>query len=283
MDKFTLYVSYFFFYSFIGWILECIWCSTSETRKAKKFKFVNRGFLMGPLCPIYGCSAVAMSFFLQPFSHNFLIVLFLGILVCDTIEYLTSYIMEKIFNARWWDYSQRFMNLHGRICLQHTCIWGLLSLAFIYIINPFSTNIILSLSGQHTKPLIYTLLVLFAVDFFIAVVVTMDIKMLRKKIRLVYYPSEADEKIEVVEIGSSGNNNVFYRLNDFKAKMESLSKIRRRMIRRVFRSVPRLKAQVKRQFEDMKSIPTDFKAEVKDEMKELQTDVKNLFGFDSND
>lgn len=238
---------------------------------------------MGPLCPIYGCSAVAMSFFLQPFSHNFLIVLFLGILVCDTIEYLTSYIMEKIFNARWWDYSQRFMNLHGRICLQHTCIWGILSLVFIYLINPFSTKIILSFNGEYYQLLIYTLLVLFAIDFFIAVVVTMDIKTLRKKFRLLYSPSEEDEKIEVVEIGSSGNNNIFYRLNDFKVKMSSLSTVRVKMIRRVFRGVPRLKVQVKYQFEDMKNIPNDFRVEVKDELRELQKDVKSLFGFDPND
>jgi len=279
LDKLMLYTAYFFFYSFFGWVLECIWCTVSETRKNKKFTFINRGFLIGPLCPIYGCSALTMTIFLQPFAHNLWIVFFLGILVCDTVEYLTSYIMEKIFNARWWDYSQRFMNLNGRICLQHTFIWGFLSVLFIRFINPNVTNLILKVPEDYFSILIYIMLTLFIIDFFIAVVATIDINVLRSKIRSIRSASDGVEKVEVVEVGSSGNNNIFDRLNDFKEKMNSLSFPRRMNIKRIVREMPRLKDQMRSQLEELKSIPID----IKEEFKDVQKDLKNLFWFDSDD
>lgn len=274
-----LYAAYFFFYSFVGWVLECFWCTVSETRKSNKFTFINRGFLIGPLCPIYGCAALTMTIFLQPFSQNLWIVFFLGILVCDIVEYLTSYIMEKIFNARWWDYSQRFMNLNGRICLEHTCIWGFLSVLFIMFINPNVTKLILKVPENYFSILIYSMLALFIADFFIAVVATIDINILRSKIRSIRSASEEFEKIKVVEVGSSGNNNIFDRFNDFKEKMNSLSFPRRMNIKRISREMPRLKDQIRYQLEGLKNIPVD----IKEDFKDVQKDLKSLFWFESND
>ena len=274
-----LYAAYFFFYSFIGWVLECFWCTVSETRHSNKFTFINRGFLIGPLCPIYGCAALTMTIFLQPFSHNLWIVLFLGIVVCDIVEYFTSYIMEKIFNARWWDYSQRFMNLNGRICLQHTCIWGFLSVLFIVFINPIVTKVILTVPENYFSILVYSMLSIFIVDLFIAVVATIDINILRSKIRSIRSASEEIEKIEVVEIGSSGNNNVFERFNEFKEKLNSLSFPRRMNIKRILREMPNLKDQMRYQLEELKNIPID----IKEDFKDVQKDLKSLFWFDSND
>lgn len=274
-----LYAAYFFFYSFVGWMLECFWCTVSETRDSKKFTFINRGFLIGPLCPIYGCAALTMTIFLQPFAHNLWIVFFLGILVCDIVEYLTSYIMEKIFNARWWDYSQRFMNLNGRICLQHTCIWGFLSVLFIVFISPTVTKLILTVPENYFIILIFCMLAIFIADLFIAVVATIDINILRSKIRSIRSASEDIEKIEVVEIGSSGNNNLFERFNDFKEKINSLSFPRRMNIKRILREMPRLKEQMRYQLEELKNIPVD----IKEDFKDVQKDFKSLFWFDSND
>ena len=117
------YVLYFFFYSAVGWLGESIYCSVGAR------KWVNRGFLKGPMCPIYGTGALAMAITLTPvknldirvpmFGHDVLItpllVFIAGMVVCDIVEFITSVLMEKLFHARWWDYSNKKFNIQGRI------------------------------------------------------------------------------------------------------------------------------------------------------------------------
>ena len=131
MSQFLDYFLLFFIYSVVGWAIET--CYIFLTRD----KLVNRGFLIGPYCPIYGAGAIAMIFYLSQYKDNALTVFLLGSLICSVIEYVTSYLMEKIFKARWWDYSRLKFNLNGRICLQNAILFGLLGLVLIYFINPF--------------------------------------------------------------------------------------------------------------------------------------------------
>lgn len=100
----------FIIYSITGWIIEVI--ATYPDTKC----FVNRGFFIGPYCPIYGNCAIAMIFLLHNVTNPILLFV-LSILICSVGEYVTSYAMEKIFHARWWDYSKNRFNLNGRICL----------------------------------------------------------------------------------------------------------------------------------------------------------------------
>ena len=102
----------FFIYSFIGWLWETVYCSL----KAKKF--VYRGFLVGPYCPIYGFGVLSVLYFVEPFENN-LLVLYVGSAVLVTIlEYVTSYGLEKLFHASWWDYHDVPFNLNGRVAPQ---------------------------------------------------------------------------------------------------------------------------------------------------------------------
>ena len=115
MDNIVKYILLFFFYSAGGWLLESIYCSIGEK------KIINRGFLTGPLCPIYGTAAIVMVVLIyNPFRDNALVVFLLGIVLCYIVEYITSYIMEKLFAARWWDYTYELLNINGRICLKHS-------------------------------------------------------------------------------------------------------------------------------------------------------------------
>ncbi|HBB29668.1 MAG TPA: hypothetical protein DC000_10580, partial [Clostridiales bacterium] len=102
---------YFIMYSVIGWICEVIFCSIPEK------KFINRGFLNGPLCPIYGFGALIVIFFLTPFKDSIFLVFIFGLIVTSTLEYFTSYAMEKLFHSKWWDYSNNRFNINGRVCL----------------------------------------------------------------------------------------------------------------------------------------------------------------------
>ena len=103
-------------------------------------QFVNRVFLIGPYCPIYGVGSVLIIYFLRNNLGDILSVNLKSILVAAILEYMTSFVMEKIFHARWWDYSDNKFNINGRICLETLIPFGFLACFLVYIINPFIYN-----------------------------------------------------------------------------------------------------------------------------------------------
>lgn len=125
------YVLLFFIGSVLGWLMEVI-CKLIQYHR-----FINRGFLIGPYCPIYGFGSVLLTILLTPYVNSPVIVFFMGMFICGTLEYLTSYFMEKLFHARWWDYSQKRFNLHGRVCADTLIPFGILGLGMVYIVKPF--------------------------------------------------------------------------------------------------------------------------------------------------
>lgn len=157
MEKFVLYFMLFITYSFIGWIIEII----NELIFNKKI--VNRGFLIGPYCPIYGCGSLIMILFLNDKSD--LLGTFLKIIViCALLEYLTSYLMEKLFKTRWWDYSDKKFNINGRICLETMILFGIGGCLLLYIINPFLFNLYNLLPNLLLYILGITLFIIFITD-----------------------------------------------------------------------------------------------------------------------
>lgn len=117
------------FYSFAGWVYESILCSITER------KWVNRGFLYGPLCPIYGSGAILILLALGRLTNP--LVLFLsGMALCSILEYAVSWLMEKLFHARWWDYSHMRFQLNGRICLLGAVVFGAFAVALVLWIHP---------------------------------------------------------------------------------------------------------------------------------------------------
>ncbi len=177
------YIFYFFFYSFIGWFFESCYCSIRPK------KWVNRGFLRGPICPIYGTGALVMMIALVPLRDltdnlyfNEFIIFIVGMVLCDIVEFMTSYIMEKLFNARWWDYSNKKFNIQGRICLTHTLYWGTCSCLFVFILEPI---IDLYLVGQVSESsrniLTYIFLTVFAFDLLDTVIHALGIRDISSK------------------------------------------------------------------------------------------------------
>ena len=117
-----LYFLLFVIYSLLGWALEVIG-KLIECRK-----FIHRGFLIVPYCPIYGCGALLITFLLKKYANDWIILFTMAIVICGSLEYITSYIMEKIFKARWWDYRHRKLNINGRVCLFTISPFGILGL-----------------------------------------------------------------------------------------------------------------------------------------------------------
>lgn len=126
----------FIIYSFLGWLMEMVYMGI------KSKKLVDRGFLIGPICPIYGCGALLMTFFLERYYDDLIALFVFATILGSVLEYLTSYIMEKLFKTRWWDYSDFKFNLNGRISLFSSTVFGILGTITIHIFNPFFTGIL---------------------------------------------------------------------------------------------------------------------------------------------
>lgn len=124
------YFLWFVIYSVLGWLYESAVCSVGQRR------FVNRGFLNGPYCPIYGSGALLVVLLFGRMTDPVLLF-FLSAVVTCSLEYLTSYGMEKLFHARWWDYSKRRFNIHGRVCLLGAVVFGTLSVLIVLYVHPW--------------------------------------------------------------------------------------------------------------------------------------------------
>lgn len=125
----TLFL-YFIAYSFLGWCVETIYCSTLERR------WVARGFLYGPICPIYGVGALLMILFFAPLTGNLVIFYLTATVVMSAWEYFVGWLLETTTHIKYWDYSHKPFNLKGRICLQISLCWGVLSYVTIFLIHP---------------------------------------------------------------------------------------------------------------------------------------------------
>ena len=118
----------FIIISFLGYLLEVFVCSYGSK------KLVNRGFLFGPYCPIYGVGGVLVIWCLNRYYEDPIVVFIVGMFLTSSIEYYTSYVLEKVFHNRWWDYSSRKDNLNGRICLGNSIFFGFGSCLIIYLV-----------------------------------------------------------------------------------------------------------------------------------------------------
>ena len=127
---------YFIIYSAIGWISEVVYCSLIEK------KFVNRGFLRGPLCPIYGFGGLLVVFALEPFAGNPVALFFAAAVLTTALEYATGWALEAIFNTKWWDYSRWRFNLHGRICLVNSLMFGVMGFLGVYYLHPLIERVV---------------------------------------------------------------------------------------------------------------------------------------------
>ena len=155
----------FICYSFIGWLIEVVFEFVNNG------KLVNRGFLIGPYCPIYGVGGVIATITLTSHKDSVIILFVMSIFLFAILEYFTSYLMEKLFKARWWDYSHFRFNINGRICLETLVPFGLLGCFAIYIVNP-CFEFLFSLVNQQVLDIIA---IVIAVIFILDVILSLRI------------------------------------------------------------------------------------------------------------
>ncbi|MDO4273322.1 MAG: hypothetical protein Q4D16_06625 [Eubacteriales bacterium] len=129
-------INWFFIYSFLGWVWETCFVSF------KKGEYVNRGFINGPFCTIYGFGAISVYLILKPVGGNILWLFFGGIVVATALEYVTAVLMESIFHTSWWDYSDKKFNFQGRICLGASLGWGFFTVMLFRVLHPMVEEIV---------------------------------------------------------------------------------------------------------------------------------------------
>ena len=150
----------FWIYSFLGWCIETSWVSLRSK------KFINRGFFLGPYCPIYGTGGIAL-LSLKGYQNDPFVVFILSVFICSLIEYLVSYFMELIYKVRWWDYSNRPFNINGRICLFNSFCFGIFGFLAVCYLNPYFTNLINNLNGNLKLIIIIGILIITTIDMVI--------------------------------------------------------------------------------------------------------------------
>ena len=172
MASVSVLIASFAVYACAGWLFESILCSVSEKR------FINRGFLNGPVCPIYGAGALAAVLLLGGIDDIPKLFCW-GAIICSLIEYATSWGMEKLFHARWWDYSDRFLNLNGRICVPATLLFGFFTTLVVRVIQPALEMLFAAIGQQVLSGLCGIILALFALD---TLITNMGLSRFRNKI-----------------------------------------------------------------------------------------------------
>lgn len=177
--NFLEYVVCFFIYSFLGYICEVVYCSIGQR------KLRNRGYLYLPFCPIYGFGAIFILLAMLPIRNLWYVVLIAGILLTSTLEYLTSYLMERIFHMRWWDYSLRKFNIHGRICLRNSLMFGGLVMLVIYGIQPVLLKGIRMILPIWMWVIVSILALAMLIDFIFSTIKNINISSLVVKLAVV--------------------------------------------------------------------------------------------------
>lgn len=175
MNTVLNFIIYFFIYSLMGWFLEV------GSKFVTTGKFVNRGFLIGPICPIYGYCMVLLTLLIGTGDKDILSIFLKSILVCSLIEYGTSYIMEKVFKARWWDYSNNRFNINGRVCLETMLPFGIMGTLALYFLQPAFHDFVGIFSYNIKLITAAVLSVLYLFDNFISFKVMKKIKIQIKK------------------------------------------------------------------------------------------------------
>ena len=245
--------TYFIVYAFLGWVCEDIYCGIG------KRKFINRGFLYGPYCPIYGFGALLVIYPLLMVSKHPIVVFIFGMVLTSILEYITSFVMEKLFATRWWDYSTYPFNINGRICLQNSLLFGLMALVVVYGLHPIVSRFV----ERIPLGFLVIFLIMFTIFFVIDIVNTVIVLLRRKKVFL-KLKEDIDELRAQFESDRDILNEEFERwINDHK----ELDVVRKRIQKRVEMIDELRKKHIVRAFPDLK---------FSDQLNQLQDIVKKL-------
>ena len=274
----TYYFLIFMIYSIAGWILEV-------TCKYKEYKrFIDRGFLIGPYCPIYGFGAVLITCLLFRYERDPIVLFFMTILTCGALEYFTSWYMEKLFKARWWDYSKRKFNLDGRVCLGTLVPFGIFGLILTYITNPILINCLNKFNITALNIVAVILLISYIIDNVISTIIIMGFRKTTLKVGREQREDNTEEitkKVREILIQKSWG---YKRLIDAFPRLETIKFKIQEITDEVKENVNEFKENINEKAGDIKNAINDKTEEMKntianktENMRNTITNKKNSF------
>ena len=162
-DKIIEYITYFFIYSFLGWLIETIYALFVHGY------FVKRGFLFEPICPIYGFGAVLLLIATKKLYKKPFLKFLIAAIAFTLFEYIVSFLLEMLFGLRWWDYSNDFLNIQGRVSLLYSIFWGLIGVFLLEKLHPliedFIQKVEVKIKTNAKLMIVYVLLGILILDF----------------------------------------------------------------------------------------------------------------------
>lgn len=236
----------FYICSFVGYLMEVAWVGICEKR------VVNRGFLCGPVIPIYGFGAILILFCLLRYYDDPVVVFVFGVIITSALEYFTSFIMEKIFHNRWWDYSNDRYNLNGRICLRNSFAFGILSLVIIYAVVPLLYYIFSLLSFKTWTILCIVFSVIFVLDEIYSFIIAYNLRN-----RLIIVEELKNEKLAKIPV-------------IFEKKLKESIAGFKAFPGRLLKAFPNLERQNHKSFEIMEKYREQSKMKKKEYKKEMK-------------
>lgn len=236
-------------YSFLGWCGEMVYCSLGQGKLCEK-----RGFLNGPLCPIYGHGALLVLAALGG-STNPLVTFAAGAVLTSAVEYVTSYLMEKLFHMRWWDYSQYKFHLNGRICLLNSTLFGLASVFLCHFANPpISAWLAGLLASGAAVPLSLILLAVYLTDIVLSVRGAIQLGGRLARLHAIY--GELSEKLEsmTAEARQTVHTKLEERGGELTARLEAVRQEAQQKLRTLYDRQSLFERRLLRSFPTMRSI-----------------------------
>lgn len=243
MLNFAINYMYFITYSFLGWFCESVYCSWLEKKP------VNRGFLNGPISPIYGFGALILIHFLTPLYAYPTALYVASVLMTTSLEYISAVILETAFGMKWWDYSDNKFNYKGRICLMNSVLFGLMSVVLVYVIHPFIKSLY-HFSTTVTFVISSILMVYLVIDFTVSLITVLKLSGKLKKLTVIL--QEMNEKNEefrafLAEEIRVRNDEKIEKLKQYieslKEKYNTEQLKGKFMERRIFRAFPDLQSK----------------------------------------
>lgn len=268
---FSLYQMLWFFviYSFFGWCLEVVYQAVEHG------VFINRGFLNGPYCPIYGFGVITVIIMLYPLRNNILVLYAGSVLLTTAIELVTGFFLEKIFHQHWWDYSDQLFNFKGYICLKFSLLWGVACLVTIKLIQPSVDAFVDKLPEKPGIILLSVFYIGFASDFIITVMAIMNIK---KRIMLL-----EDISGEMRKISDATGERIFDTVEEIRDKRDELSQKNAEYRKRMEELRERYRSEWEKRGYSMKRIQNAFpklklvnSENFRQQLDELRSRVNNI-------
>lgn len=229
--NFELILWWLVIYAFLGWCIEVIYATASRG------VFVNRGFLSGPYCPIYGFGALLVLWVTAPFANGLMGLFLISMLLCSVLELVAGWLMEVLFNQRWWDYSDYPFNIGGYVCLEFSLLWGLACMFMVKIIHPMIAGIGPQLTNQ-TGVIVLAVIVTALLADLIATVNQM--LKLKKQLLII---DEIDQRMRQLSDGLGEkihdvSKTAIAELTDLKQKQDELLTSINQRYRRLIKAFP---------------------------------------------